>query len=125
MPFSLHNLPGSGPRPGPRETIALLAGLMFITAMGLIIFLVSLISGAPALIINAIYGNIFDPMNANPDAVPQILLVPAELLNIAAQALITPLYVAFQTSFYLDMRNRREGLDLLRQIETATATTVP
>ena len=35
MPFSLHHLPGSGPRPGPRETIALLAGLMALNAFAI------------------------------------------------------------------------------------------
>ena len=35
MPFSLHNLPGSGPRPGPREVIALLAGLMALNAFAI------------------------------------------------------------------------------------------
>ena len=35
MPFSLHHLPGSGPRPGPKETIALLAGLMALNAFAI------------------------------------------------------------------------------------------
>ena len=35
MPFNLHQLPGSGPRPGPRETIALLAGLMALNAFAI------------------------------------------------------------------------------------------
>ena len=35
MPFSLHHLPGSGPRPGPRETIALLGGLMALNAFAI------------------------------------------------------------------------------------------
>ena len=35
MPFSLQKLPGSGPRPGPRETIALLAGLMALNAFAI------------------------------------------------------------------------------------------
>ena len=35
MPFHLHNLPGSGPRPGPREVIALLAGLMALNAFAI------------------------------------------------------------------------------------------
>ena len=35
MPFSLHNLPGAGPRPGPRQTIALLAGLMALNAFAI------------------------------------------------------------------------------------------
>ena len=90
---------------------------LLITVLGLILFMVSLVSGAPALIINGVYGNIFDPTHANPDAVPQLLLVPAELFNVIVQSLIAPLYLSFQTAFYLDMRNRREGLDLLQQIE--------
>jgi len=35
MPFSLHHLPGSGPRPGPREVIALLAGLMALNSFAI------------------------------------------------------------------------------------------
>ena len=35
MPFSLHHLPGSGPRPGPREIIALLAALMALNALAI------------------------------------------------------------------------------------------
>ena len=35
MPFNLHHLPGPGPRPGPRETIALLAGLMALNAFAI------------------------------------------------------------------------------------------
>ena len=35
MPFHLHNLPGSGPRPGPREVIALLAALMALNALAI------------------------------------------------------------------------------------------
>lgn len=35
MPFNLQHLPGSGPRPGPRETIALLAGLMALNAFAI------------------------------------------------------------------------------------------
>lgn len=35
MPFNLDHLPDSGPRPGPRETIALLAGLMALNAFAI------------------------------------------------------------------------------------------
>ena len=35
MPFNLDHLPSSGPRPGPRETIALLAGLMALNAFAI------------------------------------------------------------------------------------------
>jgi MFS transporter, DHA1 family, multidrug resistance protein len=35
MPIDLTNLPGEGPRPGPRETIAMLAGLMALNAFAI------------------------------------------------------------------------------------------
>jgi DHA1 family bicyclomycin/chloramphenicol resistance-like MFS transporter len=35
MPFEMQHLPGSGPRPGPREIIALLAGLMALNAFAI------------------------------------------------------------------------------------------
>ena len=35
MPFNLQHLPGSGPRPGPRETIVMLAGLMALNAFAI------------------------------------------------------------------------------------------
>jgi DHA1 family bicyclomycin/chloramphenicol resistance-like MFS transporter len=35
MPFSFHHLPGTGPRPRPGETIALLAGLMALNAFAI------------------------------------------------------------------------------------------
>ena len=73
--------------------------------------MIGLVSSAPQFALQAIYGNIFDPLHATPDAVPQVLLVPAELLNIAVQSIVAPLYVAFQVYFYVDMHARREGLD--------------
>ena len=35
MPISLKHLPGTGPRPGPRETVAMLAGLMALNAFAI------------------------------------------------------------------------------------------
>jgi DHA1 family bicyclomycin/chloramphenicol resistance-like MFS transporter len=35
MPFNLEHLPGPGPRPGPRETIVMLAGLMALNAFAI------------------------------------------------------------------------------------------
>src|SRR5215217_1712170 len=35
MPIDLRNLPGEGPRPGPRETVAMLAGLMALNAFAI------------------------------------------------------------------------------------------
>ena len=51
-----------------------------------------------------------------PDA-PELLLVPAELLQTVAQAAFAPLFVVFTSFFYADMRARREGLDLALKME--------
>jgi hypothetical protein len=92
---------------------------ILVTIIALLLFMISMVSSAPQLILQAVYGNIFDPLHATPDAVPQILLVPAELVNIAVQSIFAPLYVAFQTVFYIDMRTRREGLDLELKLQRA------
>ena len=74
-----------------------------------ILFLVGSVSGLPAVVLHFVYGSALDPTR---DTVPVWLLVPAELLQVAATALIDPLYIVFQVVFYVDMRVRREGLDL-------------
>jgi hypothetical protein len=40
------------------------------------------------------------------------MLVPAQLIQVFVGAMVGPLYVVFQVVFYLDMRVRREGVDL-------------
>jgi hypothetical protein len=92
---------------------------VLITIVALLLMMIGLVSSAPQFALQAIYGNIFDPLHATPDAVPQVLLVPAELLNIAVQSIVAPLYVAFQVYFYVDMRTRREGLDLELKLQRA------
>lgn len=90
---------------------------VLVTVVSVILFTVSIVFGLPALIINGIYGNLLDPANATPGAVPQLLLVPAELLQTVAQAAFAPLFVVFTSFFYADMRARREGLDLALKME--------
>jgi hypothetical protein len=85
---------------------------LVITVVGVILLVVSLLTSLPAIIIQGVYGNAFDPANADPDAVPQALLVPAQLLQIVAGSLVTPLFVVAMGWYYVDMRMRREGLDL-------------
>lgn len=85
---------------------------ILVTAVAAILLSVGMLAGLPAFIISAVYGNLFDPSQANPDAIPQALLVPAELLQVAAQAVFSPLYLTFTAILYVDMRVRREGLDL-------------
>ncbi len=83
--------------------------MVLITVVALILLLISLISSVPVLVLQGLYGNLFDEAAGE---VPAYLLVPAELVNLAAGAVMYPLYVAFQVIFYVDMRTRREGLDL-------------
>jgi hypothetical protein len=73
---------------------------------------VSIVGSLPALIIEGYYGRPFDPANADPDAVPQLLLVPAQLLSLVLGSIVAPLYAVAMGWFYVDMRMRREGLDL-------------
>jgi hypothetical protein len=83
--------------------------MVLISVVALLLLLISLISGAPILVLRAIYDTLLDPAAGD---VPAYLMVPAELLNLTVGAVMYPLYVAFQTIFYADMRARREGLDL-------------
>jgi len=85
---------------------------VLVTVVALLLFTVMFVSGLPALVVQSIYGNLFDPAHAVPDAVPQALLVPAELFQVLVQSFFSPLYIAFAGLFYADMRVRREGLDL-------------
>lgn len=100
-------------RVGPRalDRLALRAGIL-VTAVGFALISVSFVSSLPTLIVEAIYGNLFDPKNANPDAAPLALLVPAQLFQVIAQSVFSPLYAAFAVLFWIDVRSRREGLDL-------------
>jgi hypothetical protein len=85
---------------------------LIITVVSVILLVVALMGGLPALIIQGYYGKVFDPVNADPDAVPQLLLVPAQLLQLVVGSLVAPLYAVTMGWFYVDMRMRREGLDL-------------
>jgi hypothetical protein len=96
---------------GVMNLVPVRATVLF-TAVILMILSINLVSGAPALIVQSVYGHIFDPKRANPDAIPQALLIPAELFQVAVQSVFTPILMVFAAVFYVDMRVRREGLDL-------------
>ncbi|HEX8821974.1 MAG TPA: hypothetical protein VF794_18750 [Archangium sp.] len=96
--------------------------MILVTVVSAILLAVSILSGMPALIVQFAYGNPLDPMNANP--VPQALLVPAELLQVMGQAVFSPLGLVFYALMYLDLRVRREGLDLERRLEARSTPTV-
>jgi hypothetical protein len=92
--------------------------MVLVTVVSGILIAVSLLSGLPALIIQFSYGSPMDPAALAANPVPQALLVPAELLQVVGQAVFSPLGLVFYAMFYLDMRVRREGLDLERRLET-------
>jgi hypothetical protein len=102
--------------PGLLDWVKVRATIL-VTVVVLLLMAVALVSGAPLMIIEVVYGNAFDPANADPNAVPEALRVPAELLQVVAQSFFSPLYVTFAAFFYLDMRVRREGLDLELKLE--------
>ncbi|KFA88476.1 membrane protein [Archangium violaceum Cb vi76] len=88
--------------------------MILVTVVSIILIAVSVLCGLPALIIQFIHGSALDPA-ANP--APQSLLVPAELLQVVGQAVFNPLGLVVYALLYLDMRVRREGLDLERRLE--------
>ncbi|MBJ6763915.1 hypothetical protein JGU66_24350 [Myxococcaceae bacterium JPH2] len=85
------------------------------TVVGAMLIAVSTVSGLPVWIVRLVAGgNIFDPVAMA--SVPQTLLVPAELFQVVVQTIFTPLGIVVSAFFYLDMRVRREGLDLERRL---------
>lgn len=86
--------------------------MVLITVGAAIIGAVSTLSSLPATLVQLIYGNALDPMNATPENVPQGLLIPLQLISVVAGAVVAPLSTVFTCVFYGDMRVRREGLDL-------------
>lgn len=97
--------------PGPLGLVKVRLSVL-ITIIGGLILLMSLVASAPTLLVGLASGVTFQPGQGLDDRVPQALLVPLELLQAAGGALLAPLYAVFQSTFYLDMLVRREGLDL-------------
>jgi hypothetical protein len=83
---------------------------VLLTVMGLVLMLVSMIGSTPTFILQAAF---------YPAPIPWFVGVPAELVDTVFTALISPVYVVFQTVVYLDMRVRREGLDLKLKLSSA------
>jgi hypothetical protein len=83
-----------------------------ITVIGLVLLVVGVVASFPTLALGAAYGADYRPGRTANDLVPQFLLVPAELVEVLLGSLVAPLYATFQLVFYVDMRVRREGLDL-------------
>ncbi|MBM7115895.1 hypothetical protein [Archangium primigenium] len=88
--------------------------MILVTVVSVILIAVSLLCGLPALILQLVYR---DPSNPMLSLAPQALLVPAELLQVVGQAVFNPLGLVVYATLYLDMRVRREGLDLERRLD--------
>jgi hypothetical protein len=107
--------------PGFMGRVKVRAMILF-TAMSGILIAVSFVFSLPAWIVRAAYGHLTDPSAAATHPIPQALLVPVELFQVLGQSIFTPLALVFSAMFYLDMRMRREGLDLERRLDTLSPT---
>lgn len=86
--------------------------MILLSAIGGIIIAVTLLFSLPELIVHGAYGRLTDPSAAAAHPIPQTLLVPVELFQVLGQSIFLPLALVFSAMFYLDLRMRREGLDL-------------
>ena len=91
--------------------------MILVTVVSIILIAVSVLCGLPALILQLIYRN---PDNPAVSLAPQSFLIPAELLQVMGQAVFNPLGLVVYATLYLDMRVRREGLDLERRLDAAS-----
>lgn len=85
---------------------------VLVTIISAIVLLIGALAGLPTIVLGFVYGASFQPGHTVNDVVPAVLLVPMELLQVVVGSLFAPVYVVFQVMFYVDMRVRREGLDL-------------
>ena len=85
---------------------------VLVTIVGTVLLIMSVVASMPTLFAGAVYGANFTAGNTLNDVVPLWVLLPLQLLQSVLGAVLAPLYIVFQTFFYVDMRVRREGLDL-------------
>ncbi|EPX57395.1 putative integral membrane protein [Cystobacter fuscus DSM 2262] len=90
--------------------------MLLVTVVSLILLAVSALFGLPALVVQFAYR---DPSQPLLSPAPQALLIPAELLQVVGQAVLNPLGLVVYAMLYLDMRVRREGLDIERRLDAA------
>jgi hypothetical protein len=97
--------------PGPLGLVKVRL-MVLVTIIGLLLLILSLVAYLPTLALGTIYGGPLQPGQHIEQFVPHVVLVPVQLTQVAVGALFAPLFVVFQVVFYVDMRVRREGLDL-------------
>ncbi len=101
--------------PGAVGLVALRVTVL-ITIAWTAVTVVTLTGGAPSFVLKVVYGNLLSPSETNLDAVPLWAQVPADLLQYVVLAAVTPLLGVVQLLHYVDLRVRREGLDLLQRL---------
>lgn len=107
--------------PGFTGRVKVRAMILF-TAVSGILIAVTLIFSLPSWIVRGAYGHLTDPAAAAAHPIPQAILVPVELFQVLGQSIFTPMALVFSAMFYLDMRMRREGLDLERRLDSLRPT---
>ena len=89
---------------------------LLITLLTVLLLLITQLASAPVWVLRSIYGGPLDFQNLKMHLIPAYALVPAELLQYSVTSIVGPIYVAFQLLFYIDLRVRREGLDLEQKL---------
>jgi len=102
--------------PGFMDRVKVRATVL-VTVMMVVLIVVTSLGSLPSIFVTFAYSRPWDLAQYNPSAVPERLLIPAELLHVGVQSLFMPLYMTLACIFYLDMRVRREGLDLELRLE--------
>jgi hypothetical protein len=83
-----------------------------VTATIVIVTIVSAVTGLPAIVLQLVNRDESDPFAVNASTGETALRVAAELLGTLGQAAFGAIYMMMAVWLYLDLRMRREGLDL-------------
>jgi hypothetical protein len=108
--------------PGFLGLLTVRATILLTTAFALLLG-VGLVTSIPSLLVQGLFGNLLHPDGGPPGPWFQLLSVPADLVETAGSAVLSPLYFALFCYQYLDVRMRRDGLDLslrLADLESRT-----
>lgn len=97
--------------PGPLGWVKLRLAVLLTVVTGLLL-LVTVVNALPLLALGLAWGATLTPGNTLEEVVPAAVLVPVEVAQVVVGALFSPISEAFKLLFYVDLRVRREGLDL-------------
>lgn len=85
---------------------------ILVTVVGVMLMVVGLLNSIPTLLAGVVWGATLQPGHTIDDVVPQLVLVPIQVVQVFVGSLFAPIFETFKVLFYVDMRVRREGLDL-------------